>query len=113
LHSKPSAQVLAQVPSAWQVRHWLALQVPQVPPQLSLPQVFPEQAGVHPQTPGVPPPPQVCGAWQLAHAPPPVPQAVFVSPDWQVPLPSQQPVVPQVQFSVLPQPSEKEPHLPA
>jgi len=50
---------------------WPVLQVPQfsVPPHLSemVPQLTPWAAqvvGVQPQTPGVPPPPQVCGAAQ-------------------------------------------------
>jgi len=66
------------LPHIWQVGQ---LPVWQVPPHPSdAPHAFPAQLGVQPQTPGVPPPPQVCGAVQVVHTPPPVPQALLVFP---------------------------------
>jgi hypothetical protein len=120
LHSKPSWQVVPQVPSAWQVRHWAGSQVPQVTespqllvavPHVLVPQVVALDSAVQPQTPAVPPPPHVLGAVQVAQAPL-VPQAALVFPGWQFPLPSQQPEL-QVQVTVSPQLSLKVPHLPA
>jgi hypothetical protein len=48
-----------------------------------------------------------------AHGPPPVPQAALAVPDWQSPLPSQQPGQRAVQLTGWPQLLVTEPHRPA
>jgi hypothetical protein len=57
-----------------------------VTPQFWLPQVVLSGSGVHPQTPGVPPPPQLTPVpLQMVQLPPPVPHASSSS-MWHVPL---------------------------